>query len=42
MRNVNAYQHFIADSIKGLYFNGICDYANQEETYEQLDEIEFL
>lgn len=41
-KDVNVYQHFLADSIKGLYFTGTCDFASQEETYKQLDEIEFL
>lgn len=41
-KNINVYQKFMADSIKGLYFTGTCDFANQEDTYKQLDEIEFL
>ena len=42
IKDLNIYQHFTVDSIKGKYFTGICDYNNQEETYEKLEEIEFL
>jgi hypothetical protein len=41
-KNINVYKHFVAGGIIGLYFTGTCDFANQEETYNQLDEIEFL
>ncbi len=41
-KSVNIYQHFLADSIKGLYFTGNCDFENREETIKQLFEIEFL
>ena len=42
IKNINIYQHFTADSIKGKYFTGICDYDSQKTTYEKLNEIEFL
>lgn len=42
IKNINIYQHFTADSIKGKYFTGICDFNTQKETYQKLDEIEFL
>lgn len=42
MKDINIYQHFTIDSIKGKYFTGVCDYDSQEETYNKLDEIEFL
>ena len=41
-KNINIYQHFTSDSIKGIYITGICDFATQEDTYKKLDEIEFL
>ena len=41
-KSVNIYQHFLADSIKALYFTGTCDFENREETFRQLYEIEFL
>lgn len=42
IKDINIYQHFTADSIKGKYFTGICDFNTQTETYKKLDEIEFL
>jgi len=42
IKDLNIYQHFTVDSIKGKYFTGICDYEKQEEVYEGINEIEFL
>ena len=42
IKDINIYQHFTADSIKGKYFTGICDFENQSETYQKFNEIEFL
>lgn len=42
IKDINIYQHFTADSIKGHYFTGICDFEKQSETYQKLNEIEFL
>lgn len=42
IKDINIYQHFTADSIKGKYFTGICDFGTQSETYQKLNELEFL
>ena len=42
IKDINIYQHFTTDSIKGKYFIGICDFHSQEDIYQKLDEIEFL
>ncbi len=42
IKNINIYQHFTSDSIKGKYFTGVCDFKTQTETYKKLDEIEFI
>lgn len=42
IKKINIYQHFTADSIKGKYFTGVCDFSTQAETYKKLSEIEFL
>ena len=42
IKDINIYQHFTADSIKGKYFTGICDFDKQSDTYQKLEEIEFL
>ncbi len=42
IKNINIYQHFTTDSIKGKYFTGICDFHNQKDIYKKLDEVEFL
>lgn len=42
IKDINIYQHFTADSIKGKYFTGICDFEKQSETYQKLNEIAFL
>jgi hypothetical protein len=42
IKNINIYQHFTPDSIKGRYFTGICDFHSQDEIYKKLDQVEFL
>jgi len=42
IKDINIYQHFTSDSIKGKYFTGICDFQSQKDVYKKLDEVEFL
>lgn len=42
LQDINIFQHFTLDSIRGKYFTGICDYEGHEEIYKKLDKIEFL
>ena len=42
IKDINIYQHFTSDSIKGKYFTGMCDFQTQNDIYKKLDEVEFL
>lgn len=42
IKDINIYQHFTSDSIKGKYFTGICDFQSQTDVYKKLDQVEFL
>ena len=42
IKDINIYQHFTSDSIKGKYFTGICNFHSQDDTYKKLDQVEFL